>query len=223
MEPKPSRRDALETLAAVGALTLVDPARVILAQTQDLRMTPEQIMGPFYPVIKPLDRDADLTVVRGKRGKAQGQVIQLMGRVVNRKGEPLRGARLELWQANTHGRYMHPADVNPAPLDPNFQGFAVQMTDAEGRYRFKTVKPGAYPINAMNPKEKRPPHIHFDITGTKGRLVTQMYFPDDPLNEQDPLFRELGDSKAAAIGKVLPPTREFEPDSLIVMWDVVLE
>lgn len=223
MDSKPTRRTALETLAAVGALTLVDPARVLLAQTQDLRLTPEQIMGPFYPVIKALDRDADLTVVKGKRGKAQGQVIQLMGRVVNRKGVPVRGARLELWQANTHGRYMHPADVNPAPLDPNFQGYAVQVTDGEGRYRFKTIKPGAYPINAMNPNEKRPPHIHFDVTGTKGRLVTQMYFPDDPLNEQDLLFKELGADKAAAVGKVLPPTREVEPDSLIVVWDIVLE
>ncbi len=222
MDRKPSRRDALEKLAAAGALTLIDPARVILAQTQNLRMTPEQIMGPFYPVLKPLDRDADLTIVKGKPGKAKGQVIHLMGRVVNRKGEPVAGARLELWQANTHGRYMHPADVNPAPLDPNFQGFAAQATDKEGRYRFKTIKPGSYPVNAMNPAEQRPPHIHFDITGEQGRLVTQMYFPDEPLNEKDPIFHELGRNKDAAIGKVLPPTRDVEPDSVIVMWDIVL-
>ena len=145
-----------------------------------------------------------------------------MGRVLNARGEPVKGARLELWQANAQGRYMHPSDVNPAPLDPNFQGFSVQTTDAEGRYRFKTIKPGAYPINAMNPSEKRPPHIHFDVTGAHTRLVTQMYFPDDPLNDSDPLFRELGDSKSAAIGKVLPPTRDVEPDSVIVMWDIVV-
>ena len=222
MPQKPSRRDALEKIAAAGALTFIDPG-LLLSQNPNLRLTPEQIMGPFYPVLKPLDRDADLTVVKGKKGKAQGQVIQLMGRVLNAKGEPVKGARLELWQANTHGRYMHPADVNPAPLDPNFEGFSIQTTDAEGRYRFKTIRPGAYPINAMNPGEKRPAHIHFDIIGANSRLVTQMYFPDDPLNENDPLFKELGDSRSAAIGKVLPPTKDVEPDSLIVMWDVVLQ
>jgi len=221
MPHKPTRRDALEKIAVASALTLIDPG-LFLAQSPNLKLTPEQIMGPFYPVIKSLDRDADLTVVKGKRGKAQGQVIQLMGRVLNAKGEPVKGARLELWQANAQGRYMHPSDVNPAPLDPNFQGFSVQMTDAEGRYRFKTIKPGAYPINAMNLSEKRPPHIHFDITGANSRLVTQMYFPDDPLNDSDPLFRELGESKSAAIGKVLPPTRDVEPDSIIVMWDIVI-
>jgi protocatechuate 3,4-dioxygenase beta subunit len=180
-------------------------------------------MGPFYPVIKSIERDADLTMVKGKRERAQGQVIRLMGRVLNRKGEPVKGARLELWQANTHGRYMHPADVNPAPLDPNFQGFAVQTTDSEGRYRFKTIKPGAYPINAMNPAEKRPPHIHFDVTGANTRLVTQMYFPDEPLNQKDPLFNLAGEEKSALIGKVLPPTRDVEPDSLIVLWDIVVD
>ena len=221
MPQKPSRRDALAKIAAASALTLIAPG-LLLSQNPNLRLTPEQIMGPFYPVLKPLDRDADLTVVKGKKGKAQGQVIQLMGRVLNAKGEPVKGARLELWQANTHGRYMHPADVSPAPLDPNFEGFSVQTTDAEGRYRFKTIRPGAYPINALNPGEKRPAHIHFDIIGANSRLVTQMYFPDDPLNENDPLFKELGDSKSAAIGKVLPPTKDVEPDSLIVMWDVVI-
>ena len=221
MPQKPTRRDALEKIAAAGALTLIDPG-LFFAQGQNLSLTPEQIMGPFYPVIKTLERDADLTVVNGKRGKAQGQVIQLMGRVLNQKGTPIKGAKLELWQANTHGRYMHPGDVNPAPLDPNFQGFAVQTTDAEGRFRFKTIKPGAYPINAVNPTERRPPHIHFDVTGGNSRLVTQMYFPGDPLNDNDPLFRELGESKSAATGKVLPPTRDMEPDSLIVVWDIVV-
>ena len=150
MPHKPTRRDALEKIAAASALTLIDPG-LFLAQSPNLKLTPEQIMGPFYPVIKSLDRDADLTVVKGKRGKAQGQVIQLMGRVLNARGEPVKGARLELWQANAQGRYMHPSDVNPAPLDPNFQGFSVQMTDAEGRYRFKTIKPGAVPDQCDEP------------------------------------------------------------------------
>jgi protocatechuate 3,4-dioxygenase beta subunit len=135
----------------------------------------------------------------------------------------VRGAKVELWQANARGRYAHPADVNAAPLDPNFQGFGVQVTDAEGRYRFKTIKPGAYPVNPVNPVEVRPPHIHFDVTGAKDRLVTQMYFPEEPLNEKDVLFRELGAGKGAATGTVLPPTKDIEPESLLVNWDIVLE
>ncbi|MGH9960141.1 MAG: protocatechuate 3,4-dioxygenase, partial [Pyrinomonadaceae bacterium] len=139
------------------------------------------------------------------------------------KGVPVRCAKIEVWQAITVGRYAHPTDINPAPLDPNFQGFGVQTTDAQGRYRFKTIKPGAYPINPVNPGNVRPPHIHFDVTGTKDRLVTQMYFPDEPLNENDILFKELGSSKDAAIGKVLSPTKELEPDSLLINWDIILE
>lgn len=207
----------------LGGLAILNPIENALAQTGALKLTPEQIMGPFYPVLRPLDRDSDLTRIVGKRGHAQGQIIHLMGRVLNSKGEPVRGARLEIWQANAKGRYAHPGDINPAPLDPNFQGYGVQVTDAEGRYRFKSIKPAAYPINPINPNAIRPPHIHFDVTGKKGRLVTQMYFPGEPLNESDIIFKELGPDRDAAIAKVLPPGKEFEPDSLMVVWDIVLD
>jgi protocatechuate 3,4-dioxygenase, beta subunit len=218
-----SRREILEMAIALGGLAITHPVGSGLAQEVKRQLTPEQVMGPFYPVLKPLDEDADLTTIRGKRGHAQGKVIHLMGRVLNSKGEPVRGARLEIWQANTQGRYAHPADINPAPLDPYFQGYGVQLTDAEGLYRFKTIKPGAYPINPINPGNMRPPHIHFDITAKKDRLVTQMYFPNEPLNEKDSIFKGLGSDKDAAIGKVLPPTKEVEPDSLLVVWDIVLD
>ena len=218
-----SRREVLEMAAALGCLAVTQPLRSVFAQEVRRQLTPEQIMGPFYPIIRPLDHDMDLTVLKGKRGRAQGQLIHLIGRVLNSRGEPVRGAKVEIWQANTHGRYAHPTDINTAPLDPNFQGFGVQTTDAEGRYRFKTIKPGAYPINPVNPSNVRPPHIHFDILGRKDRLVTQMYFPDEPLNEKDAIFRELGSSKDAAIGKVLPLTKELEPDSLLINWDITLE
>ena len=134
--------------------------------------------------------------------------------------EPVRGARLEVWQANAAGRYDHPSDTNPAPLDPSFQGYCIIKTDADGRYRFKSIKPGAYPIG---PGVVRPPHIHFEVLGHRDRLVTQMYFPEDPLNEKDDIFRQLGRFKGAAIGKVLPPTKELEPDSKLVLWDIVLD
>ena len=140
-------------------------------EQQGWRRTPDQVMGPFYPLTKPLDRGADLTTIPGKPGRAHGQVIHLMGRVLDMKGKPVAGARVEIWQANTHGRYVHPSDTNPAPLDPNFEGFGVQITDREGRYRFKTIKPDGYPTHI--PGWKRPPHIHFDVTGKVDKLVTQ--------------------------------------------------
>ena len=218
-----SRREVLEMAVGLGCLALTHPLRTVLAQEVQRQLTPEQVMGPFYPVLRPLDHDMDLTTIQGQRGHAQGKLIHLTGRVLNSRGEPVRGARIELWQANTHGRYAHPTDINPAPLDPNFQGFGVQTTDAEGRYRFKTIKPGAYPINPVNPSNVRPPHIHFDVRGAKDRLVTQMYFPDEPLNESDIIFKDLGPGREAAIGKVLPPDRRLEPDSLLINWDIILE
>lgn len=218
-----TRREMLEMAAALGCLAMTHPLRSVLAQEATRPLTPEQIMGPFYPVLRPRDHDMDLTVLKDRSDRAQGKLVHLTGRVLDSKGEPVRGAKVEIWQANTHGRYAHPADINPAPLDPNFQGFGVQVTDSEGRYRFKTIKPGAYPVNPANPSNARPPHIHFDVLGRKDRLVTQMYFPGEPLNEKDEIFNALGSSKGAAIGKVLPLTKDLEPDSLLINWDIVLE
>jgi protocatechuate 3,4-dioxygenase beta subunit len=189
------------------------------AAEQRLQRTPDQVLGPFYPLTKPLDRGADLTTIPGKPGRAQGQVIHLMGRVLDTKGEPVAGARVEIWQANTHGRYTHPSDSNPAPLDPNFEGFGVQITDHEGRYRFKTIKPDGYPTHI--PGWKRPPHIHFDVTGKVDKLVTQMYFDGDPLNDKDRLLQSSW-AKEPLIAKLLPPTRDVEPESLLAVWDIVI-
>ncbi len=215
-----TRREILGMAAALGGLALTQPMSSVLAQEAKRQLTPEQIMGPFYPIIRPLDHDADLTVIKGKQRPAEGKVIHLTGRVLNIKGEPVRGAKVELWQANTHGRYDHPTDTNPAPLDPNFQGYGVQITDAEGRYRFKTIKPGAYPVG---PNWARPPHIHFDIMGKNDRLVTQLYFPGEPLNEKDDIFNQLGSYKDAAIGKLLPRAKDVEADSLVLAWDIILD
>jgi len=109
----------------------------------------------------------------------------LGGRVVDTHGQPLSGIKVEIWQANARGRYSHTNDTNPAPLDPNFQGYGVQVTDKNGFYRFKSIKPGAYPTGIGN--WMRPPHVHFDVTGRHEALVTQMYFPGDPLNGKDQL------------------------------------
>jgi protocatechuate 3,4-dioxygenase beta subunit len=216
-----SRRKILGAAVAVGGLVAISPLQRALAAVATF--TPMQTMGPFYPISRPLDSDADLTAVQGQAGRAQGKIVHLMGRVLDDKSAPVRGAKIELWQANARGRYAHPADVNPAPLDPNFQGFGVQMTDAEGEYRFKTIKPAAYPINPMNPNAIRTPHIHFDIVGANTRLVTQMYFPGEPGNEADIIFADLAaDERVAATANILPPAAGMEPDSLIARWDIVL-
>jgi protocatechuate 3,4-dioxygenase beta subunit len=198
-------------LAATGAFT-----RATAAQ----RRTASQALGPFYPLTKPADSDTDLTLIQGHRERAQGQVIYVTGRVLNAAGKPLPGIGIELWQANSHGRYNHPGDDNPAPLDPNFQGFARLFTDADGRYRIKTIKPSGYPAGEGF---VRPPHIHFDITGRSSRLVTQMYFAGEPLNDTDRLLASTGANRSSLIVTLGPPTSDLERDALLAQWDIVLE
>lgn len=213
---RPTRRDLLRAALGTGAAGF-------LRASWALEPTPFQTIGPFYPVTRPLESDADLTMLRGHTERAQGRLIHLMGRVLDAGGAPVAGAKVELWQANSKGRYAHPADRNPAPLDPNFQGFGAQLTDADGQYRFKTIKPAAYPVNPMNPVRVRPPHLHFDVTGSGSRLVTQMYFPDEPDNAGDIIFRDLSPEEQRIVtGSVLPPASGMEPDSLLVRWDIVL-
>ena len=215
---KLTRRGMLSMSLALGGYALSSPFSHLSAQ-QRLRRTPDQILGPFYPIMKPLDQDADLTIINGRTGRAKGQVIHLMGRVLNTRGNPVEGARVEIWQANAQGRYTHPDDSNPAPLDPNFQGYGVQVTDREGRYRFKTIKPGAYP--AAGGSWSRAPHVHFDVTGRANQFVTQMYFAGESLNDTDRFLRSAGNPQML-VAKLLPPTKDFEPDSLIVNWDIIL-
>jgi protocatechuate 3,4-dioxygenase beta subunit len=213
-----SRRRLLGMGLGLGGLIIAGDRISSLADEPKLRHTPKQTAGPFYPSMKPLDKDGDLTVVSGKAGRAQGKIIHVMGRVLNAKGEPIRNAKVEIWQANTHGRYDHPGDKNSAPLDPSFQGFGIQMTDREGRYHFKTIRPGAYPAGTAT----RTPHIHFDVQDQREHLITQMYFEGEPLNEKDFLFNAVKSNREALVARVLPPNKEVEPDSLIVAWDIVL-
>jgi protocatechuate 3,4-dioxygenase beta subunit len=171
------RRTTLARLGQAGATIalLPDP---LLAQ---IRRTPAAVLGPFYPVAKPVEQDSDLSLLKG-HPRALGQLIEVSGRILDAHGNPVGNARVEIWQANAAGRYNHPADRNPARVDPNFQGYGVLRTDRLGRYRFKSIKPGPYPDENG---AARPPHIHFDISGNRSRLVTQMLFPGEPLNETD--------------------------------------
>lgn len=209
------RRDLLKIAAVLAASGTA--ASIRHAAAAALPRTPGQILGPFYPLTE-FPRIADLTRVPGRPGRAQGQVLNVMGRILNIAGEPVPNAQVEIWQANANGRYTHPSDPNPAPLDPNFEGNALLVTDTEGRYRFKTIKPAAYPAG---PNQMRPAHIHFQVSGRQDRLVTQMYFEGDPYNATDPWLNSAG-RKQLLIAKLSDPTGEFEPDSKVVIWDIVL-
>ena len=213
------RRNILMMSAVLAGSGAIVPARRAAAEAA-LQRTPDQILGPFYP-LKGLPQTADLTRAPGRPGRAAGQVINVMGRVLNLAGQPVVDAKVEVWQANTHGRYTHPSDPNPAPLDPNFEGSAVLTTDAEGRYRFKTIKPAAYPAG---PDRMRPAHIHFQVSGRQDKIVTQMYFEGDPYNDADPFLKSVGrvERQALLVRKLLAPSPDFESDSKTVTFDLVL-
>ena len=211
-----SRREILRMSTVLGIASAASTSLAI-AQTAGQR-TPEQILGPFYP-LKALGQNADLTKVPGRPGRAAGLVLNVAGRVLNLKGEPVRNAKVEIWQANTHGRYTHPGDHNPAPLDPNFEGSALLTTDNDGRYRFKTIKPAAYPAG---PNRMRPAHIHFQVSGRQDRLVTQMYFEGDPYLEPDRFFQTALEQKDLLVAKLSQPTLEMEPESKLVVFNIVL-
>jgi protocatechuate 3,4-dioxygenase beta subunit len=189
---RPGRRSLLRWIAGAPlASGLLLPALA----SEKLIATPSIMLGPFYPVRKPQDRDADLTLIRGHREHAAGAVVELSGRVMTLDGKPVPHAVLEIWQANHNGRYAHPADTSKAPLDPHFQGYAFVRADREGRYSVRTIKPGAYP--AME-GWVRPPHIHFDVQGKDYRTVLQMFFPGEGLNEKDRLYLEVPEAERTA-------------------------
>jgi protocatechuate 3,4-dioxygenase beta subunit len=148
--------------------------------------------GPTFPAAPA--GEADLTRNGRVNGEPLGERIIVTGRVLDEDARPVVNTLVELWQANASGRYIHKVDQHDAPLDPNFLGAGRCVTDAEGRYRFLTIKPGAYPWR-NHPNAWRPQHIHFSLFGPAfaTRLVTQMYFPGDPLHTLDPMFNSIPD------------------------------
>lgn len=141
--------------------------------------------------------DDDLTRNAVRSGEPLGERIIVTGRIVDGAGRPVRNALVEVWQANSAGRYIHKKDQHDAPLDPNFRGTGRCLTDEVGAYRFSTIRPGAYPW-ANHANAWRPPHIHFSVSGRnfEERLVTQMYFPGDPLLALDPIYNGIPDERA---------------------------
>jgi protocatechuate 3,4-dioxygenase beta subunit len=200
------RRFAGAALTAAGLIASGGIARAAApAQTAD------GPMGPFYPVMRPGDDDFDMTMIKGNAGRALGRVIEVTGRVLDRLGNPVRGAELELWQCNAAGRYAHPGDIATAPLDPNFQGFAKLITGPSGEWRVITIKPSGYD----SPIGHRTPHIHFDVLGRQQRLITQMYFSEDhATNSKDQLYNALGEDAFTAMAA--------QQDADRYRWDIVL-
>ena len=154
-----------------------------------------EVTGPRYGSTQVTETDADLTTRH--EGEPIGERIILTGRVLDSDGRPVPDTLIEIWQANAAGRYAHRVDSHPAPLDPNFDGAGRCMTDSDGWYRFVTIKPGAYPWG-NHPNAWRPAHVHFSLFGRAftQRLVTQMYFPGDPLLAYDPIYNSVPDEKA---------------------------
>ena len=159
--------------------------------------TLSELTGPVYGHDGIQPGDDDLT--KQHAGEPLGERILVHGRVLDEDGRPVPNTLVEIWQANACGRYIHKRDQHPAPLDPNFTGAGRTATDTQGRYKFVTVKPGAYPWGNHS-NAWRPAHIHFSLFGHSflSRLVTQMYFPGDPLLVFDPIFNSVGDEKARA-------------------------
>jgi protocatechuate 3,4-dioxygenase beta subunit len=153
------------------------------------------LTAPVYGYLPIGDADNDLT--RQHPGEPLGERIVLSGQVLDEDGRAVRNTLVEIWQCNAAGRYRHAADDHPAPLDPNFSGAGRIMTDDQGRYQFVTIKPGAYPWRNHH-NAWRPAHVHFSVFGSsfQTRLVTQMYFPNDPLFAYDPILQSIPDARA---------------------------
>jgi protocatechuate 3,4-dioxygenase beta subunit len=206
----PVRRRLLLTAAAAGFLVPSPWCRADAAA-----LTPRQSRGPFYPSELPLDSDNDLVQVAGRSQPAQGTVSHLSGRITDERGRPMRGAQIEIWQCDAHGRYRHPRDRGARAPDPNFQGYGRFTTDPDGRYRFRTIKPVPYPGRA--------PHIHVAIRGPGFEpLVTQMYVDGAPENRWDFLLNSIRDPKLRQL--LIVPFEPFAGSdaALAAQFDIVL-
>ncbi|MBA2287120.1 MAG: protocatechuate 3,4-dioxygenase subunit beta [Ktedonobacteraceae bacterium] len=190
----------------------------------DVPLTISELTGPGPAISAVTPEDADLTHNAGTGGEAIGQRIIVTGRVLDDQGHAVPSALLEIWQANAAGRYLHKQDQWPGPLDPNFLGIGRCLTDAGGVYRFLTIRPGAYPWK-NHANAWRPAHIHFSVFGpsARSRLVTQMYFPDDPLHQLDPIMQSVPTEAARARLIAAYDHSVTEPEwALGYRWDIVV-
>lgn len=198
---------------------LLTTAGILTASTSSsiaktLMATPGQAAGPFYPDTLPLDDDNDLTYVSGHSAQAKGIISDVSGRIVDINGHPLKGIRIEIWQCDAFGRYRHPQEQGSREPDHNFQGHGFNVTNVEGRYRFRTIKPVQYP--------GRTPHIHIAVFAPgETPFVTQLYIQDDPRNAQDFLFNRVPAERRHLV--MAEFQRSNQPDTeLKAQFDIVL-
>lgn len=201
--------------ALIGASAALAAPQVLWAQAA-LVVTPGQTEGPFYPRSLPTDRDADLVRVQGQPAQAVGHVTHISGRVLNKRGEVVRGAMVEIWQCDANGVYNHPGDSGQRSRDVAFQGYGRTDVDVSGRYTFRTIRPVAYP--------GRTPHIHFKVHAPgAGVLTTQMYVDGEPQNQRDGVLRGIRDLRARQSVIVrLEPAGDIEANALRGIFDIVL-
>ena len=184
------RREFLTGITTVSAATIFSTTLQNQALARILS-TPPQTEGPFYPVLKPLDQDADLTMVGNSGKRATGDLLLVQGQVLTPNDSPVANALVEIWQTNAWGRYQDHRDRSDVPWDPNFQGYGHVTTDSNGAYAFRTIRPAGYGQGYF----RRTPHIHFRISGRHfDRLTTQMYFAGEPENANDGPLNRISDS-----------------------------
>ena len=200
---------SISTVALAGIFGLA-PARAAR-----LALTPRQGAGPFYPIELPSDHDNDLVRFTGHDADAMGKVTHFMGRVLTQAGEPIAGARVDIWQCDANGRYHHPGDTRGRAPDNDFQGFGRTETDGAGAYHFRTIKPVPYP--------SRTPHIHFAVWAPgRETFVTQLYIDGEPGNAGDMLYRRIPAEAQPRVTVALVQAPEIEADALAGNFDIVI-
>jgi protocatechuate 3,4-dioxygenase beta subunit len=206
-----------EMLVGAAAAALAPSLPSLLAATSHLIVTPGQTEGPFYPTYLPADADADLVRVTGQKAQALGQVTHIGGRILDRRGEAVRGAQVEIWQCDANGIYNHPSQPGLQRRDAAFQGYGRAGVAADGRYGFRTIRPVPYP--------GRTPHIHFKVHAPgAGRLTTQMYIAGERQNAADGVLNRIRSARAReSLVVTLEPADGIEPGALRGTFDIVLD
>lgn len=207
MKQRPNNLSLLRRRHVVFALSALGAAPLASGQTRGSQATPSQTLGPFYPrdaSERPSQTDADLLAFDGGKLLSKGTPLFFTGRVLDRHGSALVQAEVELWQCDAHAVYHHPAGGAESERDPHFQGYGRALTDTEGRFYFRTIKPVPYP--------GRTAHIHIRIAPRDGgSLATQLYLPDEPGNARDFLFRQLSRDEKAVLTLALRTTQSTHP------------
>jgi protocatechuate 3,4-dioxygenase beta subunit len=210
MQKKINQRRRRLLLSAAGLVTIAP----LSAASRLLQPTPAQAAGPFYPVTLPLQDDNDLTRVTGREAQAQGRITELTGRLLDRNGSPISNTRIEIWQCDANGRYRHPLDNSDAPLDQNFQGHGHTTSNEDGWYRFRTIRPVAYP--------GRTPHIHVAVFPDTGRpFVTQLYVKDEPANRHDFIFSRIAPEQRHLVLAEFTPSKHRYAE-FAARFDIIL-